>query len=47
MRAQISNGAHIILKIDGTLNISNIGAKLQDHATFIRHRAIVHTEVPP
>jgi hypothetical protein len=30
MRVQISNGAHVILKINGTLNISDIGAKLQD-----------------
>jgi hypothetical protein len=32
--------------IDGTLNISSIGTKLQDYATFMRHRAILHTEVP-
>jgi hypothetical protein len=47
VRIQISNGAHISLKIDGTLNISDIGTKLQDYATFIRHRAIIHTKVPP
>ncbi len=47
VRIQISNSAHIILKIDGTLNISDIGTKLQDYATFLRHRAIIHTEVPP
>jgi hypothetical protein len=47
VRIQISNGAHIILKIDGTLNISDVGTKLQDYATFIRHRAIVHAKVPP
>jgi hypothetical protein len=47
VRLQISNGSHIILKIDGTLNISDIGTKLQDFATFARHRAILHTEVPP
>jgi hypothetical protein len=38
--------ATIILKIDATLNISNIGTKLQDYATFMRHRVILHTEVP-
>jgi hypothetical protein len=47
VRLQISNGAHIILKIDGALNISDVGTKLQDCATFIRHRAILHTEAPP
>jgi hypothetical protein len=47
VRVQISNGDHIVLKIDGALNISNMGTKLQDCATFIRHRAIVHTKAPP
>jgi hypothetical protein len=48
VRFQISNGAHIILKIEGPLNISDIGTKLQDHATFMRHRVILHAEeVPP
>jgi hypothetical protein len=47
VRVQISNGAHIVLKIDGALNISNIGTKLQDCAMFIWHRAIVHTKAPP
>jgi hypothetical protein len=46
VRLQIAHGAHIILKIDGTLNISDIGTKLQDYATFMRHRVILHTEVP-
>ena len=46
VRLQISQSAHIILKIDGTLNISDIGTKLQDYATFMRLRAILHTEVP-
>jgi hypothetical protein len=46
VRFQIARGAHIILKIDGTLNISDIGTKLQDYATFMRHRVILHTEVP-
>ena len=43
---QILQGAHIILKIDGTLNISDIGTKLQDYATFMRHCVILHTIVP-
>jgi hypothetical protein len=47
VRIQIANGAHIILKIEGPLNISDIGTKLQDFATFLRHRAVIHTEVPP
>jgi hypothetical protein len=48
VRHQIAQGAHIILKIDGTLNISDIGAKLQDFFTFfMRHRIILHTNVPP
>jgi hypothetical protein len=47
VRHQIARGAHIILKIDGTLNISDIGTKLQDYATFMRHRVILHTDVPP
>jgi hypothetical protein len=47
VRFQISNSAHIILKIEGPLNISDIGTKLQDYATFMRHRVILHTEVPP
>jgi hypothetical protein len=47
VRHQIAQGAHIILKIDGTLNISDIGAKLQDFITFMRHRIILHTNVPP
>jgi hypothetical protein len=34
-----------ILKIDGALNISEIGIKSQDHATFMRHCAILHTKV--
>ena len=46
VRLQIAQGAHIILKIDGTLNISDIGTKLQDYATFMRHRVILHTIVP-
>jgi hypothetical protein len=47
VRLQISQGAHIILKIDGTLNISDIGTKLQDYLTFMRHRVVIHTDVPP
>jgi hypothetical protein len=43
VRLQIPHGTHIILKIDGTLNISDIGTKLQDYATFMRHRVILHT----
>jgi hypothetical protein len=47
VRHQIAQGAHIILKIDGTLNISDIGTKLQDFITFMRHRIVLHTDVPP
>jgi hypothetical protein len=47
VRLQIAHGVHIILKIDGTLNPSDIGTKLQDYLTFMRHRAVIHTEVPP
>jgi hypothetical protein len=47
VRLQIFNSAHIILKIDGALNISDGGTKSQDCATFIQHRAILHTKVPP
>jgi hypothetical protein len=44
---QISNSAHVILKTDDTLNILDAGTKLQDFATFICHRAVIHDEVPP
>jgi hypothetical protein len=47
VRIQIANGAHVILKIEGPLNISDIGTKLQDFATFLRHGAVIRTEAPP
>jgi hypothetical protein len=43
---QISNSAHVILKIDDTLNILDAGTKLQDFATFICHCTVIHDEVP-
>ena len=47
VRNQIATGAHIILKIEGPLNVSDIGTKHQDYTTLMRHRAIIHTHVQP
>jgi hypothetical protein len=38
--ASVAQGTHYF-KIDGPLNPSDIGTKLQDYITFMRHRAVI------
>jgi hypothetical protein len=35
---------HYFKKIDGPLNPSDIGTKLQDYITCMRHSAVIHTK---